>query len=728
MLNKTGLKKFFVALVLLFLLLPVARFISPRAIVDQQTLYLAYLPISLMVAMLMLFGRHAIAPLVIVFAISCSLRYSLEAFQLGAFLLALIAPFILCAVICRTLQGRRWRYSFTGKGIGPRLLWMGFAAPLLSMLMRYGLGHCYSFPPAVQPFFGHASTMFTIIDAQNTVAASVIFTGLFYYPLRLCLSPAFARAFLRRCLIPLLAPGQRIFTLCWAALVMMMVIICCGPYDTAWISGYLAPVIFVLFTIGVFKLGARLICLLWSLTAWMLLSWNDSFLYGNSPSSLAFVLSVFIAFTVSLLFMAVIYQRNERMKRQYYSLSLTDPLTRMPNLRALEKLIKKEHSGTLCCLRLNNMELLSQHYGLMMRIHVKKIIASVLKPWLQCGEMVFQLPGNDLLIFLKGPEPGARLHHMVGLLNSKRIPWNSVQLDISYGATWSTINDHEEELYRLISQLSYLAEQVNADERVLPLNHTSKVSISGETTERITLLRQVKQVLDEERIELYAQPIVDASGRGYHEVLARMRCDGMFLTPDKFMPVVAHFNLSVRFDLQVLDGVLTHLQQHPVEDVRPRFSVNLMLMTLMQKGVARQIIQLFQAHNVPVSWVIIEVTEEQAFSDSETSTQNIALLREHGFRIAIDDFGTGYANFERLKRIQADIIKIDGCFIKDIVTDSLDIMIVKSICQLAKAKSFSVVAEYVETEPQRQLLLALGVNYLQGYLTGRPVPLSTLSS
>ena len=234
-------------------------------------------------------------------------------------------------------------------------------------------------------------------------------------------------------------------------------------------------------------------------------------------------------------------------------------------------------------------------------------------------------------------------------------------------------------------------------------------------------------MLDEERIELYAQPIVDASGRGYHEVLARMRCDGMFLTPDKFMPVVAHFNLSVRFDLQVLDGVLTHLQQHPVEDVRPRFSVNLMPMTLMQKGVARQIIQLFQAHNVPVSWVIIEVTEEQAFSDSETSTQNIALLREHGFRIAIDDFGTGYANFERLKRIQADIIKIDGCFIKDIVTDSLDIMIVKSICQLAKAKSFSVVAEYVETEPQRQLLLALGVNYLQGYLTGRPVPLSTLS-
>jgi len=147
----------------------------------------------------------------------------------------------------------------------------------------------------------------------------------------------------------------------------------------------------------------------------------------------------------------------------------------------------------------------------------------------------------------------------------------------------------------------------------------------------------------------------------------------------------------------------------------------------MQKGVTKQIIQLFKQYDVPVSWVIIEVTEEQAFSDAETSMQNIALLRESGFRIAIDDFGTGYANFERLKRLQADIIKIDGCFIKDIINDSMDNMIVKLICELAKAKSFSVVAEYVETQAQRELLLDLGVNYLQGYLTGKPVPIGTLT-
>ncbi len=98
-------------------------------------------------------------------------------------------------------------------------------------------------------------------------------------------------------------------------------------------------------------------------------------------------------------------------------------------------------------------------------------------------------------------------------------------------------------------------------------------------------------------------------------------------------------------------------------------------------------------------------------------------MHNSGLKIAIDDFGTGYANYERLKRLNAEIIKIDGVFIREIMTDSLDKMIVKSITDLAKAKSLSVVAEFVETEEQKELLFSLGVNYLQGYLIGKPQPL-----
>jgi len=148
----------------------------------------------------------------------------------------------------------------------------------------------------------------------------------------------------------------------------------------------------------------------------------------------------------------------------------------------------------------------------------------------------------------------------------------------------------------------------------------------------------------------------------------------------------------------------------------------------MQKETASDIITLFERHGVSSAAVIIEVTEEQAFSESESSILNIQRLREFGFKIAIDDFGTGYANYERLKRLEADIIKIDGCFIKDICADDMDAMIVKSICNLAKTKSLSVVAEYVETQEQRQMLLAFGVDYLQGYLIGKPHPIEELQA
>lgn len=94
-----------------------------------------------------------------------------------------------------------------------------------------------------------------------------------------------------------------------------------------------------------------------------------------------------------------------------------------------------------------------------------------------------------------------------------------------------------------------------------------------------------------------------------------------------------------------------------------------MPLTLLQKRRRRALCS-FKRYGVPPASVIIEITEEQAFSHSEISMHNINQLRKFGLKIAIDDFGTGYANYERLKRLKADIIKIDGCFVKDILTDS----------------------------------------------------------
>ncbi|RJT20302.1 EAL domain-containing protein [Buttiauxella izardii] len=718
-------RKSVTALVLCLLLVPFSRYISPLTTIDGDQVYLAYLPVSLMIAMVFIYGRAAIVPLIISSAMTFALFLHMSFVALVAFVFCLIIPIVICSLITRYYLGARWRHGLTDKGMGTRIFWMGFVAPFSIKLLMYLAGHYIQFPAKVAAYFGDNSLMFMVVDFQNLIAASLIFTYLFYYPLRMLLNPNYARAFWRRCIMRDFVGPRRFYSFTWMLCLAVLLIVLCSSWGVLQVSGYLVPVIFVLFTLGIRHFGPRLMGLLWAISAWLLLTYNDGFLYGvNTEFALSFILSVFISFSVCMLYMTMMFKSNEWMKRLYHSQAMTDPLTQLPNLRALEQHVQSYPEGTLCCLRLSNLEFLSRHYGMMMRIHCKRRVTSQITPLLQEGEQVFQLPGSELLIFLRGQHTDARLEHIVELLNSKKIKWHNTMLEIEYGASYSVIDNSLEELHRTLGQLSYLSDQASESMRVLSLN-TRVEYVSGETTERVLLLQRIQQALNEEDpVVLYSQPIVNEAGKGYHEILSRIIFNNELITPDKFIPVIAEFNLSTRFDMLILKKLVNFLYLHPSDSECSRFSVNLMPLTLMQKDIAQKIVALFAQFQVPTSSVIIEVTEEQAFSNSETSMQNIMLLRDNGFKIAIDDFGTGYANYERLKRLQADIIKIDGCFIKDITTDALDPLIVKSICDMARAKQLIVVAEYVETEGQRALLHELGVHYLQGYLIGKPEPLT----
>lgn len=121
-----------------------------------------------------------------------------------------------------------------------------------------------------------------------------------------------------------------------------------------------------------------------------------------------------------------------------------------------------------------------------------------------------------------------------------------------------------------------------------------------------------------------------------------------------------------------------------------------------------------------------EVTESQSLSNIDQVNLTLSALRNLGCRIAIDDFGTGYASYARFKNVTADILKIDGSFVRNLLSSSMDYQIVASICNLARMKNMQVVAEYVESEEIRDALLTLGIDYQQGYLIGKPQPIDSL--
>ena len=714
------IRKFALALLLCIIFIPISREISPQAVIDNHGIYLAWLPMSVMTAMLLLFGRHAVLPLIVGFAATNLWYFDLSFLQAALLLFCqLFAMLVICGVV-RWRLGRRWRFSLPNWHMGERIFWLGFVAPVLLKGVMYLTGEYLDYPVSVSPWFTSGSAVYTIVDIQSLISAVLIFTMLFYFPLRLMLNPRYGRVLWRKSIVPLLLPGNRFFALSWLCGVVLTVAVLCLPIHSDYIAGYLVPIIFILFTIGIRKLSYPLLALSWAICALLLLMNNRNFLHGvNEEYPLAFVLSVLISFSICLLYMLNIFQRSQRIRRRWHAQALTDPLTGLPNLRALEASLEDVQQASLCCLRMANLEFLSRHYGMMMRVHCKRLVVRHLQSLLQPGEKIFQMPGSELSLVLYGPDTAQRLSHVVNMLNNVKFGWHNTVLELEFGAAWNAIDRNERDLHHILGQLSWLAEQACESRRVLALN-SSINTVSGQTTDRVLLLGKIKRALAEDGLMLCAQPIRNATGQGYDEILTRLVCDGEVIMPDRFIPIVAQFNLSKRFDMLVIEKVCRWIMANP----QFRCSVNLLPYTLMQKESAARIIALFRLYGVSAENVIVEITEEQAFSNSDVSVQNIQMLRDYGCKIAIDDFGTGYANYERLKRLQADIIKIDGCFVKDIETDPMDAMIVKSICELAKAKSLSVVAEYVETPVQSQMLLGLGVDYLQGYLIGKPLPLA----
>ena len=722
-----NVKIFIIALAICLIAVPFSRYLSPRAIVNGHDVYLAWLPLSVMLAVILLFGRRAILPILLGFTVTNLFYINLAPLQYSVLLFCqTFALFAACGLL-RIMLGRRWRYCIPNKHIGLRIFWLGFIVPLGIKMSMYLAGYLFDFPVTISTFFGEGTVIYNVVDIQSLIGAALIFTMMFYYPLRMIINPRYAITFWRRSVKPIFFHKNSLFIFVWLMLLGFILAVLCGPFESPVIAGYLMPLIFILFTLAISRLTYALISLLWAASALLLLTYNYNFLNGvESGHSLSFILSVLISFAICLLYMSRIYQRSEWLKRGWQGRALTDPLTGLPNIRALEEYLEIHQDAKVCILRMDNLEFLSRHYGILMRVHCKRTIASSLQPLLQKDEMLFQLPGSELVVVLLGPEIAERLQHMVDRLNSRKIFWNNTGLDIEFGASWGMV-ENGEKLHHTLGQLSWLAEQSCAGQNVLALTNSLEAA-SGQTTERVLMLARIKHALEAGQFHLYAQPIQKADGSGYYEILTRMESEGEIITPDRFIPLIAQFNLSHRFDLNVLEKLLMWMRSHPSGRAGTRFSVNLMPLTLMQNEIAAEIIALFERYAIAPQNIIIEITEEQAFSDSGSSIKNIQQLRDYGFRIAIDDFGTGYANFERLKRLEADIIKIDGCFVKDICTDSMDAMIVQSICNMAKTKSLCVVAEYVETAEQREMLLRFGVDYLQGYLIGKPQPLTALEA
>ncbi|MFI8416546.1 EAL domain-containing protein [Serratia sp. NPDC078593] len=711
------------------LLLPVAGWLSPRIMLPEGKVYLIYLPLAVCISLLMVYDWLALPGI----AIAIMIRYASRLGPEIGVVMTLIYLFCLGVswVGYRCQTQRRWCGGFGIIELSrPQLIWLVVMPPLffiLSLQLVIGLG---LLPDEMGMVSGDANFMHTLVNLQAVVIGCMSSMQLFYYVLRVLNKPQFALTLWRRFRSGVAPDVTKSELQLWLLVLIGMVFALCYRVEhtnNLLLTDYSLTLLLPVMLYGAMRFGYQLNCIAWSVSMLVLFTNYRSYVQpDNLLHNLAFISSMMLVFTLSIFLLSMINTRQRGMFEKVKLASLNDPVIGLPNLRALKRDLSKAPRSTLCFLRISELDLLSRNYGMQLRIRFKQQLAVALHKVLDVDEGVYQLPGYDLVLRLNGYDAADKVAMVHSSLENFRLVWNGLPIHPPLGISYCGISREVEHLHLLLGELSSLAEiSLTSGEPESVQNDQHEVQ--NEIKRKVSLLHWVQRSLDNDSFVLMAQPISGVRGDCYYEVLLRLLDDdGNVVPPDEFLPVVHEFGLAYQLDLWVLRNALEFMALHRESLPSIRFAINLSPSSLCRPTLSRDVCDVLKHYQIEPYQLVFEVTESHLMQDVDYATITLRELRKIGCRIAIDDFGTGYASYDRLRVLEVDTLKIDGSFVRGMLANPIDQQIIASICKVAIMKRLTIVAEYVETEQQRDALRALGVDYMQGYFIGQPQPLASL--
>jgi diguanylate cyclase (GGDEF)-like protein len=250
-----------------------------------------------------------------------------------------------------------------------------------------------------------------------------------------------------------------------------------------------------------------------------------------------------------------------------------------------------------------------------------------------------------------------------------------------------------------------------------------------EVIEKAVLVNDLRNALELGQFELHFQPKVDALSLQVTAAEALLRWNhpkhGM-VSPAVFIPLAERYGLIGAIGNWVIEEACRKAAGWREKGLRMRVAVNISGDQMRESDLVERIERTLRASGIQSGRFTCEITESVAMEDTRVTQLTFEKMRSAGFHVSIDDFGTGYSSLSTLRKLPAAELKIDRSFVTDIEESEDARSIARSIVSLASALNLRVVAEGVETVGQRDLLVGMGCNELQGYLFSRPVPADVL--
>ncbi|MEN5038953.1 EAL domain-containing protein [Stenotrophomonas sp. TWI1149] len=434
--------------------------------------------------------------------------------------------------------------------------------------------------------------------------------------------------------------------------------------------------------------------------------------------------------------------QNHALAREVEHHASHDPLTGLINRREIERLLDqalaavRAEGGThaLCYIDLDYFKLVNDGLGHAAGDQLLRSFADYLVGAVRDGDWVGRLGGDEFALFLANAsqdEAKQVLQRVIRTLGQVSFQHGDGAPKVSCSIGVVEVTAEAPDVNWLMSAADsacYAAKEAGRN-RVHCYNE-SRMALD-ERRHEAERLANVSSAIAENRMLLYAQRIERVGDPEFlhYEVLVRMRSpEGALQGPAEFMGAVERYGMAMALDRHVLSLLFRHLQVCPNHVQQLGLcNVNVSAQSIAEPSFLAFVTDLLERNRGLARKLCFEITETAAVSNLAQARAFIDAVKARGCRMALDDFGSGLSSFGYLRQLPADMLKIDGVFVRDMNVDPVNRAAVRAITEVGRELHMMVVAEWVESAVVADQLAQMGVEGLQGYAIERPIPLERMT-
>jgi diguanylate cyclase (GGDEF)-like protein/PAS domain S-box-containing protein len=435
---------------------------------------------------------------------------------------------------------------------------------------------------------------------------------------------------------------------------------------------------------------------------------------------------------------------RKQAENEIEQLAFYDPLTGLPNRRllldrlrqALVASARSESTGALLFIDLDNFKALNDSFGHDQGDLLLQQVAQRLVVCVRGSDTVARMGGDEFVVMLEDlnekPHEAAVQAENVGgkILSALNKPYplggREHHSSTSIGAT--LFKGQQLSVAELLKQADLAMYQAKAAGRNTQRFFNPDMQLALEV--RSMLEHDLREGLGKGQFLLYYQAQVDCTGclKGVEALVRWQHPRHGLMSPGGFIALAEDTGLILPLGNWVLETACRQLAEwaNRPETAELTMAVNVSARQFCRPDFVEQVAAVLAQTGAYPCRLKLELTESLLFDTVEDTIAKMAELKARGVAFALDDFGIGYSSLSYLKRLPLDQLKIDGSFVRDVLTEPNDAAIIRTIVALGQTFGLAVIAEGVETEAQRDCLAELGCQAFQGYFFGRPLPVEAL--